>query len=110
VVSFWAGEDCVAEAKALFFHLIEEAACPDVLGCEDAETDHDCEPAWTGRENHDQANGEQGESEEDLQKAFGLLKSFDHISAFLSQRLGLCVGAAQAYWLLDADGIFRAQD
>ena len=68
-----AGKEDVAEAEALFFQFVEEAASPDVFGGEDAEAEHDGEPSWAGSEDHDGADGEQGESEEDSKEAFGLL-------------------------------------
>jgi hypothetical protein len=79
---FWAREDGIAQTESLLFQCIEEAASPDVFRGEDAQANHDGEPTGAWGDDHDQAEGEQGESEENFEEAFSLLQSLDHFCTF----------------------------
>ena len=66
-------KDGIAQANALLFHPIEEAAGPDKFGCQDTQSQHYGEPTGAGRNDHEDPERKQGESEEDLQEALRLL-------------------------------------
>lgn len=62
-----------ANAIAVLFEAIHEAASPDEFRGEQAEPDKDREPAGAGRDDHNDADAEKGESCDDAKDAANLL-------------------------------------
>ncbi len=71
----WFGtrKDGIAQANTLLFHPVEETTCPYEFGGQDAQRQHDGEPAGPWSDDHQDPQNKQGEPEEDLQEALRLL-------------------------------------
>src|SRR4029077_9909100 len=74
LVSAFAREDRIADANALLFHAVEEAARPYEFRGEETKAESDCQPPWAWRDEHDDAQCEKREAEEDLQEALRMLE------------------------------------
>jgi hypothetical protein len=75
-----ARENGIANASALLFQVIEQAARPDKLRRKDSQTEQNGKPSRSRRDDHHDAQREQREAEENLQKAFRLLQTLnDHL-------------------------------
>ena len=70
-----ARENRVADASALLFQTVKQAARPDELRCQNSQSEQDRQPARTRSNNHHDAECKQRESEENLHEAFGLLQT-----------------------------------
>lgn len=56
------------------FHPIEQAPSPNEFRGQNAQSEHDGQPAGTGRDNHQDPHNEQREPKENLQVSLGLLQ------------------------------------
>ena len=74
LVSACAREDGIADAEALLIHMVEDAARPDELRCQETEPESDRELPGPGGDEHDDTQSKQREPKEDLQEALGLLE------------------------------------
>lgn len=63
-----------AQADALLFDAVKEAAGPDELSGEDAERQDNGKHTGTGCGDHHDTQSEQGEADQNFEKALGLLK------------------------------------
>ena len=72
-----AREHGIADTSTLFLQVVEEAAGPDELGGENSQTQQDGEPTGARRHNHQDAESEQGKSEDNLQDSLRLLDALD---------------------------------
>jgi hypothetical protein len=79
-VDWLAKQDGIANASATLLQLIEEAASPNEFSREDAQSQENREPTGARQNDHDDAQSEQGESEENLKEALRLIEAlYEHL-------------------------------
>ncbi len=70
---FGARKDGIAKSDSLLLHTIEQAARPNEFSGQDAQRQHNREPAGAWSDDHQDSQSEQSEPEENLQEALRLL-------------------------------------
>jgi hypothetical protein len=80
VSAIGARENGVADAAALLFEPVKQAARPDELRCENSQSEQNRQPAWARRKDHGDAESKQREPEENLKEAFALMQTlYEHL-------------------------------
>jgi hypothetical protein len=92
----------LAKAHTLLFEAVEEAASPDEFSGEHAQGKENSESTGSRCDDHDDTNGEERESEQNLEEPLGLVDRLDDHFRFVCLSGRVTSIAAPVFHTLDA--------